>query len=425
MKFFALLAAFAANMGLGNPIKPNELTMDQWIARQSAISVSAIEQGITPAGGLPGAMVASPSSIHPDYRFHWVRDSALTYLTVFRLYEAASGSFKQKLMRYLMNFASFSAYIQASASSLGEPKFYINGQPFTGGWCRPQNDGAALRAIMLMKFAGSLIENGQDEFARTNLVPVIRNDLNFVKTVWNQSSCDLWEELSGQHFYTLIVQRRALLDGAAMGEFLGQDSKELTHVASQIGSAILNHWSPDKGYFVATLNQTDGLGYKTSNLDASIILGILHGHTYDGFLPYTDPRVLATAERLMNVFSGKFSINQIAAVPGVAIGRYPEDMYAGTNFNGGNPWVLLTAALSRYYYLAGEEAKSNGDSSNAVAYRNRAEALMQRLKYHAPADGIWAEQMDRDTGFMTSAPNLIWSHVEVLEAFAARSSTGN
>merc|ERR1719456_1946282 len=37
---------------------------------------------------------------------------------------------------------------------LTEPKFLIpSGKPFTGGWCRPQNDGPGLRAITLMALA--------------------------------------------------------------------------------------------------------------------------------------------------------------------------------------------------------------------------------------------------------------------------------
>ena len=33
----------------------------------------------------------------------------------------------------------------------GEPKYNINCTPFNGDWGRPQNDGPALRGIMLYK----------------------------------------------------------------------------------------------------------------------------------------------------------------------------------------------------------------------------------------------------------------------------------
>ncbi|PWU12574.1 MAG: hypothetical protein C5B49_16050 [Bdellovibrio sp.] len=425
MKVIALSFGLAASLSLAALAKTSGLPIDQWIARQSPISIKSIEQNINPAGGAPGAVVASPAPSYPDYHFHWVRDGALAFLTVLNIYRAASDpSRQQQLRQNLLDYGYFSASVQTTTNQLGEPKFYLNGQPFTGPWCRPQNDGAALRAITLISFAKTLIINGETSLARANLVPVINNDLNFVKNVWNQPSCDLWEEVSGQHFYTLMVQRRALLDGAAWAEFFGQNASQLTSVAGQITTAILKHWSADKGYLVATLNRTGGLDYKTSNLDAAIILGILHGHTDDGFLSYTDPHVLATAKALLSVFATKFPINQVPGVRGVAIGRYPEDRYAGSNFNGGNPWVLLTAALSRYYYLASSEARKNGHPADAAAYKNQAEDLLLRLKHHAPDDGIWAEQIDRVTGFMTSAPNLTWSHSEVLEAFTARALAG-
>ena len=34
-------------------------------------------------------------------------------------------------------------------------------------------------------------------------------------------------------------------------------------------------------------------------------------------------------------------------IPGILIGRYPGDIYAG-----GNPWQLLTAVLAECFYLA-------------------------------------------------------------------------
>lgn len=47
-------------------------------------------------------------------------------------------------------FPSFSAFTEV----LVEPKFVIpEGTPFTGGWCRPQNDGPGLRSITCMAYA--------------------------------------------------------------------------------------------------------------------------------------------------------------------------------------------------------------------------------------------------------------------------------
>jgi len=53
-------------------------------------------------------------------------------------------------------------------------------------------------------------------------IPVIKADLDFVAGNWrNQLGCDLWEEVRGTHFYTRLVQYRALVDGATFAAGLG------------------------------------------------------------------------------------------------------------------------------------------------------------------------------------------------------------
>jgi glucoamylase len=47
-------------------------------------------------------------------------------------------------------------------------------------------------------------------------------------------------------------------------------------------------------------------------------------------------------------FCAEYAINQLdnkAGIPGVLLGRYPGDSYAG-----GNPWQLLTAVLAKTFY---------------------------------------------------------------------------
>ncbi len=47
-----------------------------------------------------------------------------------------------------------------------EPKFEIpSGVPYTGGWCRPQNDGPGLRAMALAQYASILHAEGEDTSA--------------------------------------------------------------------------------------------------------------------------------------------------------------------------------------------------------------------------------------------------------------------
>ena len=60
----------------------------------------------------------------------------------------------------------------------------------------------------------------------------------------------------------------------------------------------------------------------------------------------------ATIRFLTKAFCREYKINQdalSAGKPGILIGRYPNDGYAG-----GNPWQLLTAVLGEVFYLGAD-----------------------------------------------------------------------
>jgi glucoamylase len=388
------------------------LSITQWSGQQQIYSTEKMLQNMAPARGLPGATIASPEQAVTDYYYHWVRDSALTYMTVHRLYEESSGSQKAMYLRRFLDFVDFSALIQTT-SNLGKPKFEVNGQPYTAPWCEPQYDGPALRAITMMAFAQTLTKEGHGDIVRTKILPVLTKDIAIVKSAWRNTSCDLWEEIYGDHFYTRMVQRRAMFEAEKIANLINQDAGSLQSEVQAISAEILKHWDAQKGYFVATLNRTDGLSYKTSNLDASIVLAVLHGYTDDGFLPLLDARVASSVQAVLHGFTF-YGVNKTCQGLGPAIGRYPEDVYFG-----GNPWVLLTAATSQYFYRAYLEAIEKGDKS-ASLYLVQAEQELARVKYHAPNDGAFAEQIDRNTGYMISARDLTWSHTEVLETLHYR-----
>lgn len=52
-----------------------------------------------------------------------------------------------------------------STGGLGEPKFLVNEQAFTGAWGRPQRDGPALRATALITYGNWLIVSGVCRYA--------------------------------------------------------------------------------------------------------------------------------------------------------------------------------------------------------------------------------------------------------------------
>ena len=50
---------------------------------------------------------------------------------------------------------------------------------------------------------------------------MVKADLDFVVENWNVSGFDIWEEVHGIHFYTRLVQYRALIDGISFASSLG------------------------------------------------------------------------------------------------------------------------------------------------------------------------------------------------------------
>jgi len=66
-----------------------------------------------------------------------------------------------------------------------EPKFEIpSGSPYSGGWCRPQNDGPGLRANTLAKWGAILMKNGKEDQAKNEVWPLMKNDLDWVMENW-------------------------------------------------------------------------------------------------------------------------------------------------------------------------------------------------------------------------------------------------
>jgi len=447
------------------------LSFEDWLAHEEREAIKGLKKNLSTQGVSPGAVTASPSRGHPDYFYHWVRDASIVAGTVLDLYERADDE-KERFSdeQFLKDFTHFSRTNQLTpnrSGGLGEPKFNVDGTAFNAEWGRPQNDGPALRAITLIRWAGHLLRRGQIHWVRSQLydglIPthtVIKADLEFISHHWMEPSFDLWEEVYGQHFYTRMVQRKALLDGAALADELGDHAAALWYrgQASSLKEVILRHWNASQGLFQVTLDQQGGISSKSSGLDIGVLLGVLHGSQEDRFLSVSDDRVLSTAFQLRRAFQKLYHVNAVHEL-GVAVGRYPEDMYDGyeVSVHGGNPWVLATLALGEFYYRVALEWEQQGSvrvtelnlpfllSLSEVEWRTphlslgevvgqsdpqfqewlrllqlNGDLQLRRVQYHSPASGQLFEQMNRDTGFMQGAPDLAWSYASFLSALWVR-----
>jgi glucoamylase len=439
-KFFSRFLALSVLFGMGvlnlaEASKEDSSDFAAWIKQQRSISEIQLFKAVSPSDGARGAVMASPSRSHPNYYYHWIRDAALV-MDTFYLFQ---NDRPEKIEGMLIDYLNFSRRNQltdnwsgtAADRGLGEPKFEMNGNAYNEGWGRPQNDGPALRALTLMKLANQWLNSGKGHKvtellyrAEIPAMTLLKADLEFVSHHWNESNFDLWEETSGMHFYTLLVQMTALNEGAKLALVLGDGgaAEFYTSQSHLIEEVLKNFWSTSSNYYLATMYRTAGLATKNTQLDVAVILGVLHSKRENGLFSIRDPKVLKTAQALENTFKNIYAINSLFPGEnlGVAIGRYPEDTYDGYNTGKtGNPWYLTTLALGEFYYKL-SLATPTTKNELKKAYFKKAESFLSRVRKHTPNDGNLYEQFNRSNGFAQGATHLTWSYAAFLTAEKAR-----
>ncbi len=256
----------------------------------------------------------------------------------------------------------------------------------------------------------------------------------------------------GDFFYTRMVQRSSLIHGAdiarKMNDPLAADWYEFQ--ALQISLSLEHHWSEAKGYIVSGLKNSQDI---RSGLDISIILGVIHSSKLPSFAP-DDDRVLSSFVHLVGRFAQFYDINKVThdrnGQPlGVAIGRYPEDVYDGTGVSSGNPWYLATASLAEYLYnlayLYQKKDRVDITSRSLPFFRDflkiksikvgladslllskviqmcriKGDEFLRRIKFYEPMANL-SEQYDSLSGRNLGARDLTWSYASVLSAGRAR-----
>jgi glucoamylase len=398
---------------------------------QMPLALKTILRAMSPDGAAKGSIFASPSLMDPNYFYHWVRDAGLITEALMVYYETfATSSEKPEILQKLIEHFEFNDSIQMALvhsdnktlTEQGEPKVFMSGVPFDGSWGRPQSDGPALRAISMLHLAAILKKEGRFEplhlrfyDARIPADSVIKRDLEYISHNWKKPTFDVWEEALGDHFYTRMVQRRALLEGA---EFARSEKDAGDHWYYSQGKAIeesLNDFI-EGDYILPTVAHQKG-PVKAAKIDSVVLLGILHGlrpgeviHLKNGTeLSITSPIVKKLVDHIKATFQALYPINARPGVPGITIGRYPEDTYTGNGFGVGNPWVLATLAMAEWHYRLAAELASQGDHGAARAEMAHGNDFVERVKYHKNGDGTTSEQIHREYGHMIGARELTWN----------------
>ncbi|KAH9933192.1 glucoamylase [Epithele typhae] len=452
---FAFLASLA---GLATAALAQSTAADAYVASESPAAKAGLlanigSSGSKAQGARPGVVIASPSTSNPNYLYTWVRDSSLVFKALIDQFTTGADD---SLRTLIDQFISAEATLQqvsnpsgtVSTGGLGEPKFNINETAFTDAWGRPQRDGPALRSTAIITYANWLLANGNGtSFVTNNLWPILKLDLDYVMNSWNLSGFDLWEEVNSSSFFTTAVQHRALREGIALANKIGQTSvvSDYTAQANNALCFLQSYWNPSAGYMTANT------GGGRSGKDANTVLTSIH--TFDPeagcdattFQPCSD-KALSNLKVYVDSFRSIYTVNSgIASNAAVATGRYPEDSY----YNG-NPWYLAVSAVAEQLYdalIVWEQQGSLNVTATSLAFFKQFDSSVAAGTYpsssatfttltsaiktfadgflvvnakHTPSNGALSEQFDRSSGSPLSAADLTWSYAAALTSFAAR-----
>ncbi len=463
----AAAAATAARVTPSQLLAKRILTDDVLFAQQKNRSENLLIQILNIPGIYPGTIVASPSQVAPNYFYHWIRDAAVGFMQVQSIYLTNGGAESNSLQAWMMAHLSLNLKFQAIPNlmaGIGEPKFNSNGTAFQGPWGRPQTDGPALRAISFIYFLNRIVRENWPN--RNQIVAslydsklpthsLIKTDLEYVAHNWQIATFDLWEESFGAHFFTLMVQRRAMIEGSRVAEKFGDlgAAKFYAEQAQRIAQSLQVFWNSNANYIMTSVNVRSG-PRKTNLIDSSVLMAALYGDIGDGYYAPYDDRILASLQVMKESFQKLYPINQNTKV-GVALGRYPDDTYDGVSTNGiGNPWFIANQAAAEIYYrtslqlsrvkrlqisqinlrfytalMQGQMKFTPGQilTSSEPAFAQIVRQLfvegdreLEVTIVHRGADGSLSEQFNRTSGYMQGAVNLTWSHASFLSAVSWR-----
>jgi glucoamylase len=452
--------------------------LDEWIEKEARFAAGAMLRAVSatqiikerPGFGQRvaprlGSVVASPVLAaydpDPDYFFHWFRDAAImvdalrvaateqleTGVAVERVREfvdferglrkldgrelVRQGHFRKEVQPSFLQYVRPDDEIEAvfGGAVLGEARVNPDGTLDFTRWARPQNDGPALQGLALTRWRNA--HPDLDEDLQTAMLELVIDDLDFIRSRAAGHSFDIWEEESGYHYYTHLVQAEALARGADWLVESG-DTVRTSHcrsAAEALAPSLDAYWSAGNGYYRSRTGTVSGTA---KALDITVILGVLHAGRARGAHSVLDPKAQATLAALEDLFEAEYPINRDRPPQhGPAMGRYASDAYFG-----GNPWYLATLAAAEFHFklaialLSGapmpETAENvrfrerlSGGTPAAVAFK-RGDSFMRTVQTYTPSGGDLSEQFDRATGAQTSAKHLAWSYAAFITAAASR-----
>ena len=429
--------------------------LDRWIERQYRHSAVAMLRSVSPVGIVKvrpgfsqtvrpqrGSIVASPVlgayDPEPDYFFHWFRDSAVVIDALRILFqdEAMDGEF----FSHFADFVRFSLSLQELDGSttsgspwrdsiasdyrqyvreeadlaavhgealLGETRVNPDGTLDISKWPRPQYDGPAMRAIVLLHWQNAV--RFENELGAA-VDALLRADLRFTLRHWREASFDIWEEEKGLHYYTLRASARALEAGADWFERRGEraDATACRSDTKAILEILDGFWREDLQFYKSRILESQAPTAK--ELDISVIFAAIHAGGDSATHSVRDPRMHATLARLEALFDTEYAINRNrGAARGTAMGRYAGDVY----YSGG-AYYFSTLAAAEFCFRAAAQSPAMKQLTE------RGDAFLETIRAYTPASGELSEQFDQHTGVQRSAQQLAWSYAAFITCTHAR-----
>ena len=436
------------------------------IQQQSQVSLNKLQESLDNSEVLEGVVIASPSKEKPNYFYHWTRDGGIVMQSLNQI--KSSNTFSQNSL--FNNFSErLRKYVNAEMimekNGYGEPKHLVTGKIFDEPWGRPQNDGTAFRVLNYIRVLEQEANRpDRDQKFESTIKNSIIQNLYYLSEAIHKADVEPWEEVRGFHFFNRLIQAKAFKEAKRYFSQveLGVDARTMLNENITLLFGMLGDHVVTKSDIISAslgVKPFEDKG-KVSNLDISTLLAILYtdfpefevqkdGTTLKmSFSPDND-QLQNTVYQLVNSFQNIYPINH-QGLKGVLIGRYPEDVYDGVGFEGGNPWILSTLALGEYYARLFSHLKavqkltvsnlnfefykqlllksspafvlnrgnfnSESDEYKTILQSLRKEAIAQteRVLYHTPTDHNLAEQLNKSSGFSQGARELSWSHVSFL-----------
>lgn len=492
-------AKYAATASGSSPAAREGDSLNRWIDQQlrasldhmkRAISATKLTrersdffQEITPKRGSVVAWPNVEENVQPDYFFHWLRDSALVMnalaLAIERGHEDAAAiqhlhdfvefsleinrangpallatkgagrTSRPELARYLRTYHELEVVVGDRV--LMDARFNPDGSLDILKWARPQYDGAALRALTVLRHLPLLEQGDAKQVGAAQAL--LGADLAFISRHFRDPCYDIWERRFGHHYHTRAVCLSALRRGAAWarGVELAGEAEAYEAAARELERVLDHHWSQQGGFYLSAIkgSQTPA----DQDLDSAALLAMADAGLASGRHSVHDPRAQATLERLEDLFASLFPINRkIGAGDAPLLGRFRGDGYFG-----GGVFLMSALGAAEAYYRLASHVRMNGavlvepdnrrflkrcgllelregapdflprsESERALlagAFRRRGDSIMAALSRFTPPSGALPEQIDKTDGAPASARNLAWSHAAFITAFAARAKS--